>query len=282
MFEIIIKTYSFVENFLKYDLKRDDIKKIDENSFQINIKDESELQEFMTHLLYFSRLVKRVLLKKDDELIDMFDFDLSVRDYKLNKSKEDLNPILINYCLYQLGLDEEDEEYSIIDPIANKGEVIIETEIFASKKPLNLQKRLKIPYVKQFKTFPSLPNKQTTKNKVLAFVQDNLDFKELKENINFANSKIRVSKYELDWLDVKFKEAEVDFSISQIPALEDEKFNDLIEELLYMSAFVISDAICLISKKEIPKNIIKKHELEIDFEEKVVVDGEEFFITILE
>lgn len=288
MYKIIIKTYNFVENFLKYDLNlknKKDIKKIEEETFQIEFKEEEleQLKEFISHCLYYSRLIKNLYLEKEinekTEFIDLLNLNLSNRDYKINKSNNlnnELNPILVNYCLYQLGLDEE-EDYSIIDPLAQTGETIIETEIFASKKPLNLQQRTKIPAKEEFEFIPQLPKQNKTKNKILAFVQDNNSFKNLKENMNFANSKIKVSQYELDWLDVKFKEAEIDFAITQITPENEDK----LDKLLYMLAFVISDAILLISHKEIDKKIIKKYELEIELEEKIEIENKEFFITIL-
>lgn len=215
--------------------------------------------------------------------LDLIGFNLSKRDYKINNNSKSINTLLVNYALYLLKLDEFEDKYSIIDPASHTGDIIIESASFNKRKPIHIKKRHELPIKKLFSILPKMQNKIEDKNKYLAVVQNNKIFKELKENLSASgNSNVKVSQYELDWLDVKFQEASCDFIISQIPTFQDEKEREYyLTQFFYQVEFIVNEAICVISKKEINKKYFKKQELEIEEEKEVFIGEQQYWIYVL-
>ncbi len=286
MHEIIIETQPFIEKFTQKEIKqftKNKIKKTNPEEFEIKFKTNEELSEFLTNILYYSRTIENIYLKQDNNKTLLFQTSLSQRDYKINQNpKTDISPLITNYLLLLLEIDKNKKPYSIINPLENLGETIIETAVFHPRQPLNIQKRLKQPYLKLLNTIPKIPKQEENKNKYIAIVQDNKTFKKLKENTNFHNLKIKMSQYEMDWLDVKYKKAEIDYAVTYIPETEKEQFEEMQNQFFYQTEFICKKKIGLITKKPINKKFLKKYKLKITHEETINYNNEKYYIYIIQ
>lgn len=215
-------------------------------------------------------------------VLDLIGFKLSKRDFKINFNSSSINSLIPNYCFYLLGMDKE-KSFSIIDPFANLGDIAIEASIFNPRVPLNVQKKESFPISKLFSiSFPFPKVSKKNNNKIIAIVQNNKVFKEIKENISFSSQKIKVSQYDLDFLDVKFKKDQVDYVISQLPSnLEDGDFAEVQREFFYMAEFIFKKAICIISKKKIYPKILKKFKLKINFYSEIFIGEQQYYIYLI-
>lgn len=237
----------------------------------------------LTVNLKIPELSFKVFSTKDNNILglDLVGFKLSRRDYKLNINSTSINSLIPNYCMYLLGMDEE-ENLSVIDPVANLGEIINEVSLFNPRKAMNLKLRHNFPICKIFGLNPQLPKNIDDKNKYVAVVQNNKIFKEIRENINFSGQKIKVSQYELDWLDVKFKKNDHDYVISQFPSFQDEEESKAFQkEFFYQAEFICKKKIGLISKKEINMLYLRKYRLRILRKEIITVGEQNYNIYII-
>ena len=215
-------------------------------------------------------------------LLDLIGFDLSKREYKLNSDSMSINSSVSNYLFSLMNLDEEEEPFSIIDISANLGDLIIEAAIFNPRQNLNIRHKTKFPIYKLLKKLIPTPKTEDTKNKILAVVQNNNTFKNLRENVNYSGQRIKISQFEFDWLDVKFQAQEIDYVISQIPTFDTEKESlDYQDEFFYQAEFIVERLIGVVSKKPISKKPLEKYKLEIQEQEEIFVGEQKYYIYVI-
>lgn len=213
-------------------------------------------------------------------VLDLIGFNLSKKDYKLNTNSNTINSLIPTYCFYKLGLDKLKSPITIMDPCASLGDMIIESSLF--KSPVNIKKRHQIVIYKLFGIYTNIPKTKDDKNKYIAIVQNNKIFKQLKENISFATAKVKVSQFEFDWLDVKYKKDEIDYIITQFPQIKDkQEFEDFQKEFFYQAEFICKTAICIITKTKISEKYIKKNNLKITSKDKITIGEQEYIIIII-
>ncbi len=323
MYKLIIKTQEFVDEFAQFEIEdntKKNFKKIKDGIFEIEFenKENKECFKFIYDLMYYSRVIENIYLKieklqitenlkidienfniekikiksKEIEVIDLIGFNLLQRDYRINTNENSIPSILPAYCFYLLAIDEIEEKITIIDPMSNLGEIIIEASAFHPRKAFNIKKRHSIPAKKIFNLIPPIPkiikeieinsNKKIIKNKYLSIVQENKIFKEQKENLTHSRQEVKISQYETDWLDVKFQEASNDFVISYIPKFKtEEEKAKILKEFFYQAEFIFNESICTISKKPIDKKYFKDNGLQLEIEKIIEIEHIKFYIYIL-
>lgn len=220
--------------------------------------------------------------KKIHILLDLIGFNLGKRDYKININSNSCNSFVVNYLFFLLELEKEKNLF-IIDPVASLGDILIEASFFNPIIPINIKKKNEISFSKIFSEidFPK-NNINGKKNKFIGIVQNNKIFKQIKENISYSSQKIKISQYELDFLDVKFKKGQIDYLVSNLPSFKIEKeFNEFLKEFFYQAEFIIKKKIGIISKKEISLKIIKKYKLLIKIEKQILVGEQKYFIYVV-
>jgi hypothetical protein len=226
------KTKNFMKDFafkeIRYFFNKDPIF-LDEET--LLLEKNITCEEFF-NFYYYSRSFERVYLQDED----LTEFDLTIREYKINKNSMTIHPFLSVALYYYLGLDKE-KEITIIDPSAYLGDVLLEIVGFDS--PYFMKNRFKLPIRKALDCESILPKERLDRKIVAhAIVQESREFKLIKENISYLAKKLRVSQFDFSWLDVKFKEDDFDYGVSQIPYFSDE------EELeSYLENFFFYDAI---------------------------------------
>lgn len=316
MYNIIIKTQEFVDKFAQFEIedaiendskksKTFDFKKIKNGLYEIEFSkvEKKEAFKFIYNILYYSRVIENLYLNIDNldldienfiieeidfnkekkiKVIDLFGFNLIDREYKVNVNNNSIPAIISVFCFYLLTIDEIENKYSIIDPISNLGDIIIEAAAFHPRKAFNIKKRHSIPAKKIFNLIPPIPKLIKDNNKYLSVVQDNKIFKEQKENLNFSGQNIKISQFDIDWLDAKFQEASNDFVISFIPEFKNIKEkNKFLKEFFYQIEFIFNESICVISRDEIDAKYFKDNELQLEIEKIIEYNNINYYIYIL-
>jgi len=316
MFDFVYNLVYFSRVIENIYLKIDEFKKIDE----INKNNLKKKLSFITKKLYFEvdatksfefdhqdseKQIGKLILESNSNLkvdlnnfdisfkllsynknnyiiIDLVGFNLTKRDYKVNNGHLTLNSIIPNFCFYLIGLDEEEKNYSLLDPISSLGDITIEAASFNPRLALNQKKKHQVLIKKLFNFIPPIPkesNKQ--KLKILSVVQNNKVFKNQRENMNYSGLNYKLSQYEIDWLDVKFKEAQIDYIVTQIPEFVDEKEKDkFLGEFFYQLEFIFNVA-AIISKSKIDKKYFTKNELDILEEKKITITKQDYYIYVI-
>jgi len=287
MYKIILTTKYFLIDFAVievFNFSKKNPKKISNEILEINFEKEKELFDFILNIIYYSRAIQFVKWVKEDETqIDLVGFDLMKRDYLININS-DITPVsLIIYCLYLMELDNKKKEFSIIDPYANLGEIIIESALFKPRKPLNIKKRFEFNLINFFDFFIKLPQIKSNSSKFTAISLDNNKFKKIKENINFSSEKIKVSQFDFSWLDVKYKKNEFNFCITSFPLFSNElDFNEFCDKFFYMAEFISKEKICVISRQKIDLKFSRKYKLKLFIKKEIEIENKKYLIYIFE
>ena len=161
--------------------------------------------------------------------------DLSKRDYKIFSSPTSLKGT-IAYALVRIG--DYSSEKKLLDPFCGSGEVILEAALFASKFPLNFYNKNKFPFLK-FKELEDFDfdkiDKEIIKEKLLinAFDTEQRRVKSAEKNAKIAgvNKIINFSRQDIGYLELKFKDKDVDLIITNIPRLSKNISKTKIEKL---------------------------------------------------
>lgn len=274
-FEIESKNLSdnkFAESFLgKFFLDNFENLRVDLKNYDLSFK------VFNFNLENFS---------KDVVLLDLVGFNLTKRDYKLNKNSSMISSLIVLFCLEKLSL-RKFENILICDCFANMGDVIIESSLYLNNFNIFYNKRYCIVLYKLFedKYFDFLKSYKLIESKnnfkFLGIVQNNKIFKQLRENINFFASKIKISQFDISWFDVKFKSEQVDFLITQFEFFKDkDDFENFQKEFFYQAEFFVKNKICIISKQKINNFYLKKYNLNL-IEKINIKKGEQDYLIYI-
>ena len=274
---------NFKINFDNYLIKNNNLKYINYlkdklvlNIQNINLNLSENLDNFD-----FNFLVMK-LKKEYYFVLDLIGFNLTSRDYKLNKINTELNPLIINFLFNLMQINNKNLNYSIIDPIANYGDLIIECSIFNLNIPIHIKKRHILPIKKIFNFIPKIPKFIKSKNKYIAIVQDNITFKKINENIIYSKQKIKLSQYEIDWLDIKFEESQIDYVISNFKMFDNQDLFEKFQQIFfYQCEFICKKKIGIITKNKINLEILKKNNLKINKFETIFLENNKYFIYVI-
>lgn len=284
MLKVELETFEFDNELVIQEIKNltniKDIKELDDGLFEINFETKEELYDVVINLIYYSRLIYDINLIENNKEIDLIGFDLSKREYRINSSDSYLDPTIVNYLLYLLEIDKLEKKFSLIDPISGYGDVIIEASLFNPRKPLNVKNRFKLNISKHFNKIPEIVKSEVDKNKYISIVQDNIEFKKTKENLNHCSQKIKVSKYDLDWLDIKHEENSIDYVVTYFPDVDKEHREDILKETLYQCEYICRDKIAIITHEKIDSKVFKEFKLKLDIFKNLELEGGEIFIYI--
>lgn len=214
-------------------------------------------------------------------VLDLLGFDLTKRSYKLREFEDSLSPLVSSYAMYLLDLDKE-EKLSILDPYAQLGDLSIESSLFQPRLPLFVKEKRQTTLAKLFTLPLGVPKKSIDSNKLMAVIEGDETFKYFKENLSYAGTKIKVSQFDFDWLDVKFHKGDFDYILTQFPYFESEEEKQEFEELFfYQAEFVAKKGICVITETEVDQEILEKHNLVIKERREIEMDEEEYLVYVI-
>lgn len=159
--------------------------------------------------------------------IDFSGVDLSKRDYKIFVNQRALKAN-IAYSLLKIADIKKSE--TLLDPFVKSGEIIIEAALFFSNlSPLYYNKE-KFAFLKliKFKSFDSESFFQKIDKKIKKEKFNLAGYDSMMRNIVAANKNakiaginklVKISRIEIDWVDLKFKKHTVDKIVTQLPPL---------------------------------------------------------------
>lgn len=233
----------------------------------------------------------------DDELIvgvDFIGFDSNNRDYKIfsnsHSIKGDLGRAMAMECLKDLN------EGIVLDAFASDGVIGIEMALKLHKKSHNyyrkkdfLLKKLKpLKEIEYKKIFADVDKEEIKKNDISVICYDPMlsNVKAIQKNAKIAgiDKKMKVSKIELDILDIKFKENTIDRLISVMPSrsrlLTHNKIQKMMDKFFYQAKFILKNGgkIVLLSNTEDFLEAAKKYEFKVIKEMDLVNNNRTIYV----
>lgn len=291
---IYLKVGESDEKVQKTVLEKDIFNEIKTKNLGITVKDEEIKKTVLTKFekdiqkkYTFDEgedLVFEVFDEEEDGMIlvlDLLGFSLIKRTYKLREFEDSLSPIISSYAMYLLGLDTE-EKLSILDPYAQLGDLSIESSLFLPRTALFVREKRQITLSKLFNLPLGIPKKEEDKNKLMALIEGDEMFKFFRENVSHAGTKIKLSQFDFDWLDVKFHKGDFDYILTQFPYFEtEEEKKGFEEQFFYQGEFVAKKDICIICDQEVDETILEKHKLQIKQRKEIEYEEEQYLIYVI-
>ena len=220
--------------------------------------------------------------------VDFGGFDLGKRDYKIFSYAPSVKAP-IAYSLLRLANFKSGK--ALLDPFSGEGVVAIEAALFVTKKPVNYYRKDKLQFVKYKnlkinfnKFFKRLDKTKKPKNtKIYCFNNQMRFLQTAKKNSKIAgvNKEIKFGRVDVEWLDARLSEGEVDVIVSSAPRVSKNMKTNLVKklynELFYQAKYVLkkNGRIALLSNNT---KLMKEAALKSDFkafEERSVWQGKQ-------
>lgn len=191
--------------------------------------------------------------------IDFTDIKLSKRYYRIRLSSNSLNSCLAYSLVRISGLKEKE---ILLDPFCKSGEITIEAVLYL----LNIPPQQKNPDKLAFTKLLNYKPKNKIKNKKLNIYaidpsNNNLKSVEINSKIAGINKNIKFARYDIEWLDTKFKKNTIDkiitfpqYPTNNFPVKEVEK---IYKELFYQAEFILKPKATITILTPIPELIEK-------------------------
>ncbi len=161
--------------------------------------------------------------------IDFCGFDLSKRDYKIFNHPTSLNGAFA-FCMLRYANHKPKD--ILLDPFCGCGTIPIEATLYAAKKSSNFFRKDKLAFNKLHKySFKDKENKK--KFSIVGSDQSLSCLKASQKNAQIADihKSLKFTRIDIEWLDTKFKKAEIDLIITHPPYISRTKTKKDIEKL---------------------------------------------------
>lgn len=209
--------------------------------------------------------------------LDITRKELYKRDYRVKLHTKTINP-LIAYAMVRLS--GWDKNKTLLDPFSRDGIISIEAAQYA----LNIPRGFFQDEIK-FDEF----NKKILRKKLNIFCYDslmqNLKTCEIHAKLAEVIKYINLGRYDIEWLDTKFKKNEIDFIVTQLPYLsmkrDQSKVKKLITEFFNQAEFILDKKGKIVIFTPIPE-IVKKYAKKFKIiDEKDIVIGDHYFLLMI-
>lgn len=196
--------------------------------------------------------------------VDFSGFELNKRGYKIFLHPNSLRGTIAYALVRESGFGKKE---MMLDPFSRDGVVVIEAAFYASGFPCNYYKKDKFAFLKlklgvDYEKFFGKADKDIKKPGAEINAYDHLfkyvDYSKKNAKIAGVDKRINFSRTELEWLDIKFKEASIDRIITSPPMSKNADMDKIYNEFFYQSAYILKKegAIALISRMP---DFVKKH-----------------------
>ncbi len=176
--------------------------------------------------------------------IDYCGFDLSKRDYKIFSHACSLNGAVAYGLIKYTGYNKKG---FVLDPFSGIGTIPIETAFFSLNKSINFYKKDKFAFNNFVDIDLSKFDKENKhKDKIIGYdiLLRNIAASKKNAKIGGVNKTVGFSRIEVEWLDTKFKEHEVDFIITHPPIdskiISEKEIEKIYKEFFYQADYVLS------------------------------------------
>ncbi len=218
--------------------------------------------------------------------IDYTGIKLSKRNYKVRLLANPLNSCLA-YCMARIA--DIREKDIILDPFCRSGEIPIESALYLQGISVNSKILDKLAFTKLVNFKPK--NKiQEKKLEIYAIdsLQNNLKTTEINAKMAGVNKFITFSRYDIEWMDTKFKKNSVDKIITYPPYptrnIPEKIIEKIYKEFFYQAEFVLKDKGIIVLLTPAPE-LIEKYSIQYKFKkcENIEINYQEetFFILKL-
>jgi 23S rRNA G2445 N2-methylase RlmL len=208
--------------------------------------------------------------------IDYTGFDLSKRDYKVYLHPKAVKGTIAYFMLRVAGYD---KSMILLDPFCGSGTIPIEAAFFSSGFSVNSFRKEKFQFVKMRvadeKFLEKLDKKKEFKGKIYGFDKELRHINAAKQNAKIGGVEkfINFSRVDIDWLDTKFNEKEIDLIVTDAPNVtkwNEKKIAKVYEEFFHQAYFVLKEdgKIALIGSDKI-KEVAEKKGFKLESELKV-------------
>ncbi len=224
--------------------------------------------------------------------IDFSGIDLSKREYRIFAHPAALKGT-VAYCMLRFG--DYKKTHSLLDPFTKSGIIPIEAALYSLKKPVNFYRKdaMIFKHLKPLENhdwdsfFSKIDDEENENQKVeingLDASMPSITAAQKNSKLAGVNKSINFSRIEVEWLDTKFSEKEIDRLVTNPPEASkriDEKFIEkLYKELFYQAEYIMSDKgkIALLARNtDLLKKCAEPHKFTHAEERNVQLGKEEF------
>lgn len=223
--------------------------------------------------------------------VDFSGRDLSKRNYRIFTKAGTLKGTL-GYTLVRLADYEPGEK--VLNANGGMGVIAIEAALMAIKKPVNYYQK-EFAFQKLDKSYEEVFEEED--KKIEEDVEGICCYDRLLRNVSGAKKNAKIagvdkavnfSKIEIEWLDTKFDEDELDKLITKLPSpsnrMPKKHMQKLYEEFFYQTEFIVKDdglvMICSL-KNDVLKEVADKKGYEVTDEKSIYSGQEEYKVTFL-
>lgn len=191
------------------------------------------------------------------------DYDLHKRGYIMLPHPQGIRPTLAAVMLIASGYSGKG---ALLDPFCKAGTIGIEAALLATNTPPGMTREnkygfLKIAKFKNYKKIFEQEKKKITEKKLEIHCFDKIskNIAITRKNAEYANvlKHLKLARYEVEWLDIKFKESSIDFIITNPPAGTNpatrEDVTKTYRDLFYNAKYILKKMgkVCVITSRQI-------------------------------
>lgn len=177
--------------------------------------------------------------------VDYAGFDLSKRDYKVYLHPEAMKGTT---AYFMLCIGNYNKNMVLLDPFCGSGVIPIEAAYFSSGFPINAFRKEKFQFIKigivDEKFLQKFDKKIKFKGKIYGYDSQMRHINASKQNakIGGVEKLINFSRVDVEWLDTKFKKAEIDLIVTDLPHItkwNEKKIRKIYDEFFYQAEFTL-------------------------------------------
>jgi len=162
--------------------------------------------------------------------IDLIGYELNKRNYRVFVNSASFKGDLGYYLVRTSGFVKGEK---LVVGFVKDGTTLIEAGLFESGKIVNKKFSFeRLPVFKDLDEF--LKESKTTETNISGFDESMMNIRAVKKNAQIAKVEVKVNKFSLDELDVKFSEQEIDRLIFQITKKDEDKLNEIYYQANYV------------------------------------------------
>ncbi|MBW2998495.1 RNA methyltransferase [Candidatus Woesearchaeota archaeon] len=187
-----------------------------------------------------------------------FTGDISKREHRVFTNKHTLKGTTAAALLIEAGYNGQE---TLLDPFAQDGTIVIEAAHLSTNKSVRHFDWDKMNFV-EFDRFEDIDfdemiekfeeNEISSENKIHATSSEMREINAIKKNAKIANinKEIDFSRKDLDYLDQKFDEKEIDLIVSYMPRLSEKR----LQEFFHQAEYIAKKVVLLVDEEFNPEN----------------------------
>lgn len=216
--------------------------------------------------------------------LDFCGFDLSKREYKVFTHASDFNGAVASSFLYFLGYSGKEK---LLDPFCMTGTLLVEAALFSTGKSAHFFQKEKFLFNKFLEIDLTKFDEDKEAGNIFGFDSLMHNISSAKKNSKIAgiSQKINFSRIDVDWLDTKFGENEIDIILTKpkepSKVVSEKDATRLLKELFHQASFVLKKdgkMGLILEKPDFAKPLAENFKLEKEIE---IMQGKKKFYFLI-